>query len=131
MLVANAVVYYAEPRYTKDIDVWVEPTRENAERVWEALVSFGAPLDEVKLDDFCNPELIYQLGIAPNRIDIMMGIKGLEFRPSWDKRVQSSYGGETIYIIHIDDLIEAKKAIDRETDRFDVRILEKAKDLIE
>jgi len=49
--VANAVVYYAEPRYTKDIDVWVEPTRENAERVWEALVSLGAPLDEVKLKD--------------------------------------------------------------------------------
>ena len=48
---AYAVVYYAEPRYTKDIDVWVEPTRENAERVWEALVSFGAPLNEVKLKD--------------------------------------------------------------------------------
>jgi hypothetical protein len=59
-----------------------------------------------------------------------MGIKGLEFKPSWDKKTQSSYGGETIYIIHIDDLIEAKKAIDREKDRFDVTILEKAKDLL-
>ncbi len=124
---AYAVIYYAEPRYTKDLDIWIEPTMENARRVWEALAAFGAPLKDVSLDDFCNLELIYQIGVAPNRIDIMMNIPGLEFSSAWDRRETSSYGGEPVYIVHIDDLIEAKKTMDREQDRLDVRILEQAK----
>jgi hypothetical protein len=124
---AYAVIYYAEPRYTKDLDIWVEPSVENARRVWKALAAFGAPLDEVTLEDFCNPELVYQIGVAPNRIDIMMDIPGVEFSPAWERRVQSSYGGESINILDIGDLIQAKKAMDREQDRLDVKSLEEAK----
>ena len=124
---AYAVIYYAEPRYTKDLDVWVEPNIENAKKVWKALAVFGAPLEGVSVEDFYNPELIYQIGVAPNRIDIMMNIPGLDFSSAWDRKVTSSYGGETIYIVHIDDLIQAKKTMDREQDRLDVKSLEQAK----
>lgn len=91
---AYAVIFHAEPRYTKDLDLWVEPTVENADRVWQALVEFGAPLEGVSLEDFSNPELIYQVGVEPNRIDIMMAVPGLEFTAAWSRRVTSSYGGK-------------------------------------
>jgi hypothetical protein len=82
---AYAVIYYAEPRYTKALDVWVEPTKENAGKVWKALAEFGAPLEGVSVADFINPELICQIEVEPNRIDIMMAVPRLEFETSWDK----------------------------------------------
>lgn len=124
---AYAVVFYAEPRYTKDLDLWVEPTRENADRVWKALTEFGAPLEGVTAEDFSNPELIYQIGVEPNRIDIMMAVPGLEFQGAWKRRVTSSYGGEEIGILNLEDLVLAKKTTDRESDRLDLRLLEEAK----
>jgi len=128
---AYAVIFYAEPRYTKDLDIWVEPSEENAGKVWEALASFGASLEGVTHEDFCNPELIYQIGVAPNRIDIMMGISGVDFSSAWQRRMQSTYGGEPIFIMHIDDLIKAKKAMGRDQDNLDLRRLEAVKNLIE
>jgi hypothetical protein len=74
---AYAVMKYTEPRYTKDFDIWVEPVSANAQRVFAALAEFGAPMNEVQVEDFANPELVFQIGIEPLRIDIMMGIKGL------------------------------------------------------
>ena len=124
---AYAVIYYAEPRYTKDLDLWVEPTPENADRVWKALAAFGAPLEGVSLEDFSNPELIYQVGVEPNRIDIMMAVPGLVFEAAWSRRVTSSYGGEVISILNLDDLILAKKTTNRESDKLDLRLLEHAK----
>ena len=124
---AYAVIYYAEPRYTKDLDVWIESTVENAKRVWKALSVFGAPLENVTVEDFCNSELIYQIGIAPNRIDIMMNIPGVEFSSSWERRVKTSYGGESINMIGIDDLIKAKRTMARDQDRLDLKSLEEAK----
>ena len=124
---AYAVIFYAEPRYTKDLDLWVEPTRENAERVWKGLLEFGAPLEGVSLEDFSNPELIYQIGVEPNRIDIMMAVPGLEFTAAWKRRVTSSYGGEVISILDLNDLIHAKETTNRESDKMDLRLLEQVK----
>jgi hypothetical protein len=73
-----AVIKYTEPRYTKDIDIWVNASLENAERVMRALVKFGAPLSGLTADDFCDPENFYQIGVAPTRVDIIMGIDGRE-----------------------------------------------------
>jgi hypothetical protein len=126
---AYAVIYYAEPRYTKDLDIWVEPSHENARLVWKALTAFGAPLEEVTLEDFCNPELVYQIGVAPNRIDIMMSIPGVEFSSAYERKVESTYGEEPIGIIAIDDLIEAKRTVNREQDRIDVKSLEEARSM--
>jgi hypothetical protein len=126
---AYAVIYYAEPRYTKDLDIWVEPSLENARLVWKALTAFGAPLEEVTLEDLCNPELVYQIGMAPNRIDIMMNIPGVEFSSAYERKVESTYGEESIKIIAIDDLIKAKRTVDREQDRLDVKSLEQVKSM--
>jgi hypothetical protein len=117
---AHAVMYYTEPRFTKDIDVWVRPTRENAERVCRALARFGAPMMDVTLEDFTNPDLIYQIGVAPNRVDLMMGIVGVEFEEAWAGRVDSTYGDVPIHLIGKAELIRAKQASGRPQDLLDL-----------
>jgi len=124
---AYAVTFHAEPRYTKDLDIWVEPTPENAKKVWEALTAFGAPLDDVSVEDFGNQSLVYQIGVEPNRIDIMMNVPGVVFPEAWENRVESSYGEEKVNIIAIDDLILAKRTANRDQDKIDVKNLEKVK----
>jgi hypothetical protein len=121
---AHAVVYYAEPRYTRDLDVWVNPTPENATRVHRALKQYGAPLIGVTIVSFTDPELIYQIGIAPNRIDIMMGIAGVDFSSAWAARVESTYDGIPIHILGKADLIKTKRATGRPQDLLDLERLE-------
>ena len=75
---AHAVMFYTEPRYTKDIDILVNPTAANARKAWNALAKFGAPLKNISESDFADKDLIYQVGIEPNRIDIIMSISGQE-----------------------------------------------------
>jgi hypothetical protein len=66
---AYAVSYYAQPRYTKDMDIYINPTEENARRIWKALERFGAPLQNITLRDFQDKELVYQIGMEPNRVE--------------------------------------------------------------
>lgn len=121
---AHAVMIYAHPRYTKDMDVWVKPSDENAERVFRALRRFGAPLEGITAKDFTDPEVIYQIGVAPNRIDVMMGIAGVGFDAAWQNRVESTYGEVPMYVIAKVDLIRSKKATGRRQDLLDVEVLE-------
>jgi len=125
---AHAVAIYAQPRYSKDMDVWVRPTRENAERVFQALARFGAPLEGVTPEDFADPEMIYQIGVAPNRIDVIMAIAGVDFERAWTGRVEKTYGGVPIHVIGKADLVRAKKASGRPQDLLDVEALEKTPD---
>ena len=74
---AYAVIHYTEPRYTKDLDIWVEPSQDNAVRVYRSLASFGAPMDNLGVDDLSNPDVVFQIGIEPNRIDTLMGLGDL------------------------------------------------------
>ena len=124
---AHAVIYYAEPRYTKDLDIWVRPSSDNALRVWRGLERFGAPLREVTVQDFTDPEMVYQMGVAPNRIDILMGIEGVDFDSAWKNRVESTYDGIPIYILGKYELICAKKASRRPQDVLDLEKLETVK----
>jgi len=121
---AHAVIYYSEPRYTKDLDIWINPRCENAVKVMAALNKFGAPLADVSEKDFTNPEMIYQIGIAPNRIDILMDIAGVDFDTAAQRKTLSSYDGIEIPIISKQDLISSKKAIGRPQDKLDVDRLE-------
>ncbi len=89
---AYAVIYYTEPRYTKDIDIWIKPEKENAIKVYNALKKFGAPLENVSVEAFDNKEMIYQIGVAPVRVDIIMGLKGLTFDEAWKKKKRIKYG---------------------------------------
>ena len=118
-----AVMYYTEPRFTKAIDIWVEATPANAQKVWTALATFGAPLEQVSLADFCNKDLIYQIGVAPNRIDIMMDIPGVDFEQAWEHKSVSQYGDVPIFILGLDDLIKAKEHAGRDQDLLDVKNL--------
>jgi len=120
---------YTEPRYTKDFDIWVEPVSANAQRVFEALAEFGAPMNDVQVEDFANPELVFQIGIEPLRIDIMMGIKGLQFSDAWPQRVESKFEDIAMNLISKEDLLVAKKAAGRPQDLIDADGLKLSQDI--
>ena len=108
-----AVMVYSEPRYTKDLDIWINPDPDNAKAVWRALAAFGAPLENVSLEDFSDPEMIYQIGIAPNRIDILMDVLGVDFPSAWQRRKTMHYGETPMHLIGEEDLIKSKLATGR------------------
>ena len=74
---AYAVIYHTEPRYTKDIDIWVDPSPENARRAFKALARYGVPLAGVTEADFADPRIVYQIGIEPNRVDTLSEARGI------------------------------------------------------
>jgi hypothetical protein len=123
---AHAVMVHTEPRYTKDLDVWVRPTAENAARVFAALIAFGAPLADLKAQDLATPGLIFQIGIAPNRIDVLTAIDGVAFEAAWPRRLHSAYAGVPIGLLSIQDLITNKRTVGRAQDLLDVEKLEAA-----
>lgn len=120
---AYAVIFYTEPRYTRDIDFWIQPTEDNAEKVYKALKEFGAPIENLTMDDLTNSNMVYQIGIEPNRIDILMGIGSLTFEKAWPNRRETTYGDEKIYMIGLKDLIVAKQDAGREKDKADLKLL--------
>lgn len=120
---AHAVIYYAEPRYSKGIDVWVRPTPQNVGRVYSALRRFGAPLGGMTPADFTREDHVYQMGRPPNRIDIVMGVEGLTFAEAWPNRVSATYDGEPMNLISRIDLIRSKQATGRPQDLLDVQRL--------
>ena len=124
---AYAVVHHTEPRYTKDLDVWVEPTNENAKRVLRALGGFGAPIGKLSPADLCDPDTVYQIGIEPNRIDLLTALPALEFGPAWERSATTTYGGIPIRVLGIDDLILTKRTLARPQDLLDADRLEAAR----
>src|SRR6476646_3463834 len=82
-----AVMVHTEPRYTKDLDLWIEPVESNADKLFVALALFGAPTRDVQPSDFTEPEVFFQIGIEPVRIDIMTSVFGLDFLPAWERKV--------------------------------------------
>jgi hypothetical protein len=120
---AYAVSYHAEPRATGDLDIWVEATPDNAARVHAALRAFGAPLAELSEQDLVSPDLVFQIGVPPRRIDIMSGITGVTFADAWDGRVEASYSGVRFPLIGRDALLKNKRALGRPKDILDVEML--------
>jgi hypothetical protein len=120
-------MYFTEPRYTKDLDVWVRPSPANAVLVHRALVEFGAPMSNLTVEDLSAPGTIFQIGVAPNRIDVLTSIEGVGFDEAWSRRVQSSYGAIPISLLSLEDLLTNKRAVDRPQDRLDVEKLERAR----
>jgi predicted nucleotidyltransferase len=118
-----AVMKYGEPRYTKDLDVWVHNSPENALRVVAALKKFGAPVeyDGVSEQTFIEKQVVYQIGIAPLRIDILTEITGVHFPDAWKRRVASTFFGVPVHFISLDDLIANKQALGRSIDIKDLK----------
>lgn len=118
-----AVIHHTEPRYTKDIDIWLDPSPENARRVFQALQRYGAPLDGVTEADFANPRIVYQIGIEPNRVDLIMGLTGLRFARAWRNRVRGVYDGLRVNVLGLEDLLANKRKVGRPVDELDARAL--------
>jgi hypothetical protein len=124
-----AVMKYGEPRYTKDLDVWVNNSRQNSARVVNALKNFGAPLehDGINAETFTDKQVVYQIGVAPVRIDILTGITGVEFTDAWKKRVAGTFFGVPVHFISLDDLTTNKQALGRSSDLKDLNLKPKSK----
>jgi len=113
-----AIMKYTEPRYTKDLEIWIERSAENSVRVFEALKKFGAPLesDGISAETFTRREVTYQIGVAPVRIDVLTQITGVEFPAAWEKRVSGNVFGVPVHFISRDYLIANKRATGRSSD---------------
>jgi hypothetical protein len=121
---AYAVIHYTEPRYTKDLDIWIEPEIGNAKRAYTALKKFGAPLKGISPNNFVNKNLVYQIGVAPVRVDIIMGIPGIEFIQAWKYRKVAVFDNIRVNIIGINELIKSKKKAKRKADLIDLESLQ-------
>lgn len=122
---AHALAVHGVPRATGDIDLWVAPTADNADRVWHALAAFGAPLDslEVTRDDFVRPDIVVQLGLPPRRIDLLTSLSGLTFGEAWDDRLEQEVDGLRVPVLGRASLIRNKQATGRPKDRGDLDAL--------
>lgn len=120
---AFALAFHARPRYTKDIDILVEATTDNAKRLLAALREFGFGSLNLSVEDFSSKGNIIQLGYEPVRIDIITSIKGLEFADIWESRIQGPYGKQTVNFIDRQNLIRSKKLSNRAQDKADLDLL--------
>ncbi len=118
-----AVMKHSEPRFTKDLDIWVWTDSENAKLVFRALREFGAPLTGLTEIDFTQLGTFYQMGRPPARIDILMSIDGVGFEEAWGNRIASDFDGVPAHIISKQDLITAKRAAGRPQDLVDLESL--------
>ncbi|MGA7524181.1 MAG: nucleotidyltransferase [Acidobacteriaceae bacterium] len=115
-----AVGVYAEPRATKDLDIFVRPERLNSEAAYHALAAYGAPLTEVTPADFCNdPDSVFQIGQPPLRIDLLQKIDGVTFDEAWSKRTEAFIDGVPVHVISAEHLIRNKLASGRLQDLAD------------
>ncbi len=124
---AYAMAAHGYPRATMDIDIWVMPSPENADAVLRALKQFGAPLQDLTSEDLQKPGTVFQIGVAPRRIDILTEASGLQFDATFENSVETEIEGLTIHIPSIDNLIANKRASGRTKDLADAEALEKLK----
>jgi len=125
---AYALAAHGYPRATMDIDIWVMPSPENADAVLRALSRFGAPLHNLTKEDLLKDGTIFQIGVAPRRIDIITTASGLQFEPTFRNSISVNIEGIEVRIPSIDDLIVNKRAIGRTKDLADAEALESLKD---
>ena len=123
---AYAVGVHGHPRATKDLDIWVEASSENAPRVMRGLVAFGAPLMGLTEEDLQKPGIGLQIGVEPGRIDVLTKVSGISFEEAWQGRVQATFGKEVrCNVIGVTELLRNKRAAARPQDLADVDALER------
>jgi predicted nucleotidyltransferase len=119
-----AVAFYAQPRYTKDIDILIEPSAENSLRVVRALKAFGFESLPLKKQDFRKKKKIIQLGYEPLRIVLLTSVEGFSFRRIWKNGRRGAFGGERVFFIGLEDLVSLKKRSSRLQDKADLETLQ-------
>ena len=123
---AYALAVLGRPRATGDLDVWVDATPQNARRTLAALREFGAPLDDLGLDDLSRPGVVYQIGLPPLRIDVLTAIDGVEFAAAWRRRITADFDGVVVPVIGRSDFLANKRATGRLKDLADAERLSKS-----
>ena len=124
---AWAVAFHARPRYTGDMDFFVESSAENAGRLMDVIEDFGFGGSGIEAADFLQADRVIQLGRVPNRVDLLTGISGVSFEDAWAGRVMASLAGVEVPIIGREHLIRNKRAANRVKDRADVEWLERTR----
>ena len=124
---AYAVAFYAEPRYTKDMDIFVEPDADNAHRIIKSLEEFGFKSLSLEEKDLIRTGKIIQLGYEPIRIDLMTSIEGCNFEEVWKNRAVGTYGKQKALFIGFNELVKNKKKSGRKQDSVDISILMRKK----
>lgn len=120
-----AFSFYAQPRFTKDIDILIEQSRENAQKILDCIKDFGFSDLDLTEEDFLEKGQVIQLGAAPLRIDILTSIKRMNFKKLWRNRVVGHYGSIEVNFISKKDLIRCKRKSGRKQDLADIEKLEK------
>lgn len=118
-----AVAFHGHPRFTGDLDFFVEPSLENGSRITEAISRFGFAGTGLKAADFEEPDSVIQLGRPPYRIDLLTSIDDVSFEQAWQERIEASLDGMPAYILSKSLLLKNKRAADRAQDRADVERL--------
>ncbi len=121
---AHALAAHGTPRATGDLDIWIRPTPENAALVFKALTEFGAPLADLSESDLASPDLVFQMGLPPVRIDILTKISGVTFDEAWKARLSLQVEGQEVPVLGLAELILNKKAAARPKDLADLAMLE-------
>ena len=121
---AHALAAHGRPRATGDLDLWVRPTPENADRVWSALQVFGAPLFDLAKADLASPAVVFQIGVPPCRIDILTEISGVRFEDAWRRRIVLRIEEQDLPFLGREDLLANKRAAGRAKDLGDIAWLE-------
>jgi hypothetical protein len=122
---AYAVGVHGRPRATKDLDVWIEASKENGAKVMAALRDFGAPIAGITADDFAMVGTGFKMGQPPRRIDILTQIEGVTFDDAWPRRIETMFGSVRCGVIGFEDLLRNKRAAARLQDLADVAALER------
>lgn len=120
---AHALAAHGFVRATQDIDILVRPTPENASRVFAALKTFKAPLFNLVESDLVDPDVIYQVGVEPNRIDIMNDISGVSWDEAWAGRTEITVEGIRVPVLGIEEFVRNKRASGRPKDRADLILI--------
>jgi hypothetical protein len=121
---AHALAAHGHVRATEDLDVWIRPTRANAEHAMSALRAFDAPLPELTLDDLVTPGVVFQIGVAPVRINVLTEIDAVGFNEAWSERLQTRFCGQPVAVLSKEHLTTNKRAVGRTQDLADVEWLE-------
>ena len=120
---AYAMAYYGVPRYTKDLDLYIRPTAENAAKIMQSLEQFGMGNVGLQATDFCQEERVIQLGVAPIRIDLVTSIPGVIWETAWANKSSVHYGDIPTFVIGRKEFVASKRACGREQDIADLKAM--------
>ena len=120
---AYALAAHGVPRATGDIDIWIKTDTRNAERLIRALKKFGAPVGDITASDFTEPDIVFQIGVAPRRIDFLTSIDGVNFADADKDKLTIKINDIDVPVISLENLIKNKKAASRPKDLLDIESL--------